>query len=179
MAKKKKSQTISAYHKWTIARWSLYASMYLLPLIPASVVAAIHWEEWFVNCGSSLPFGFISLLLSVCMTIIGISKRDEIFNKNISGLFYFSLVFATLGLSFKFLSNICNQMGDMFLLTTLGILSGATCDQVNKSLVIPRTLEYKKLIEENCLDQKSKKRRERQERAEKEAKEEAERQAVD
>ncbi len=168
-----KSKTISTYRKWSVAKWSCYGGMYVLPLVPASVMTGINWEQWFKNCGPSLPFGFITLLLGVVMTLIGIAKRDEIFKQNISGLFYFALVFAVLGLSFKFLSNICNQMGDMFLLTTIGIISGATSDQVNKSLITPRVKEYKKLIEDNCLDTRSMKKRERKERAEREAKEEA------
>lgn len=177
---KVKSKTISTYHKWNVARWSLYVGMYVLPLTPAAVMTGINWEKWFENCGTSLPFGVVTLLLGVIMTLIGISKRDEIFQQNISGLFYFALVFVVLGLAFKFLSNICNQMGDMFLLTAVGILNGAASDQVNKSLAIPRAKEYKKLIEDNCLDTRAIKRQERKERAEKEAKEEAERmQAVE
>lgn len=175
-----KSKTLSTYRKWTTAKWALYAGMYLLPLIPASIMTGVHWEEWFKNCGTSLPFGFVTLLLGVVMTLIGIVKRDEIFKQNISGIFYFALVFVVLGLSFKFLSNICNQMGDMFLLTALGILAGATSDQVNKSLATPRVKEYKQLIKDNCLDMRSIKRKERKEKAAKEAKEEAERrQAVE
>lgn len=175
-----KSKTISSYHKWNTARWSLYAGMYILPLVPATVMTGLNWEKWFENCGTSLPFGFITLLLGVVMTLIGIAKRDDIFKQNISGLFYFTLVFVVLGLAFKFLSNICNQMGNMFLLTAVGILTGATSDQFNKSLVTPRVKEYKKLIEDNCLDMRSIKKRERKEKAEKEAKEEAERmQAVE
>ena len=174
MAKAKfKSKTISTYRKWATAKWSLYAGMYALPLIPATIMTGIHWEEWFESCGTSLPFGFVSLLLGVALTILGIAKKDNIFKKQLSGVFYIALVFAVLGIAFKFLSNICNQMGDMFLLTTLGILAGATSDQVNKSLATPRLKEYKKLIEDNCLDTRSQKRKERKERAAKEAKEEA------
>ena len=175
MAKKFKSKTVSSYRRWNVGKWGLYGGMYVAPVAPAGIMTAIHWNEWFSQSGISLPAGLVTLLLGVIMAIMGITKKDELFQKNVSGLFYFTLVFAVLGLSFKFLANICNQMGDMFLLTACGVLTSATCDQVNKSLVIPRVNEYRGLIDKNYLDRKAKKKQERELRAEQEAKEESQR----
>ena len=169
--KKAKSQTLTSYHRWNGARLALYSGMYITPVAPAAVMTGINWEEWFNTSGVSLPMGLITLLIGVLMAIIGITKRDELFTKNISGLFYFTLVFAVIGLAFKFLANICSEMGDMFLFTSLGIIGSATCDQTNKSLVVPRVEEYKELIDKNFLDTKAKKKQERKALAEKEARE--------
>lgn len=169
--KKVKSETISAYKKWNAARIGLYTGMYVMPLMPATIMTCVNWNEWFNASGVSLPMGLITLLIGVLMAIMGITKRDELFKKNVSGLFYFVLVFAIIGISFKFLANICNQMGDMFLFTACGVLGSGGCDQLNKSLVKPRVEEYKELIESNFLNAKAKAKQERKLRAEQEARE--------
>ena len=58
--------------------------------------------------------------------------------------------------------------------TVVGILSGASADQVNKTIVFSRIEEYKKIIDENGLDEKARRKKERKEKLEEEAKKEAE-----
>lgn len=178
--KKAKSKTLSTYRKLQGADISMSIGKYALATVPAVVMTAVNWDEWFTNAGASLPAGFSMLIVSTVLAIIGISKRDDIVKKNVSGLFYVGLVFLCFAISFKFLSNICNQMGDLFLLTSLGIFGGAVDDQVNKTVVKPAKEEYKKLVEDNLLDPRSKKRDERRKRAKAEAEAEAkEMQAVE
>lgn len=172
--KKYKSKTISRYNKWKTAKYSLYASTYIFPLVPAAAIRGIHWNEWFNKSGPSLPFGFATLLASVLITIWGIAKRDDLLKKNVSPLFYMAAVMAIWAVAFMFLANICNQIGQMLMWTVVGILSGASADQVNKSIVFSRIEEYKKIIDENGLDEKARRKKERKEKLEEEAKKEAE-----
>lgn len=178
MAEKKKkapkSKTLATYRKLQGADISMSIGKYLLATVPAIVMTAVNWDAWFANAGASLPAGFSMLIVSTVLAIIGISKKDDIVKKNVSGLFYIGLVFLCFAISFKFLSNICNQMGDLFLLTSLGIFGGAVDDQVDKTAVKPAKEEYRKLVEDNLLDPRSKKRDERKRLAREEAKAEAE-----
>lgn len=171
--KKAKSKTLSTYRGLQAADISIGVGKYAMATIPAIVMTAVNWDEWFSNAGTSLPAGFSMLILSTVMSIIGISKRDEIMKKNVSGLFYIGLVFFCFGISFKFLSNICDQMGDMFLYTALGIFGGAVADQVDKTTVKPMKEEYAKLVEDNALDPRTKKKNERKALAKAEAEAEA------
>ena len=180
MAKKELPKTVIAYRKWNAAKWGLYAGMFAAPVIPASIMTAINWNEWFAQSGVSLPLGFASLLVSTVLSIIGIWKKDDITNKAVSAVYYLALIFVCFGATFLFLANIFSQVGYMFLLTAGGLAVGGTSDQVNKSLVKPRVEEYKKLIEENALDERAKKKAERKAQAKLDAEKELkERQATE
>lgn len=171
---KQKSKTVSTYHKWQATKVGLYVGKYLAPCVPATVITAVNWDEWFVKSGASLPFGFATLLISVIVTILAITKGDDLVSKNVSKIYYIAGVMAVWSISFMFLANILQQMGQMLLWTIAGIVTAGTCDQVNMSLVNSRINEYKTLIEENCLNSSARKRAERKARAEAEAKAEAE-----
>lgn len=170
---KRKSKTLSKYRGLQAADIGISVGKYAMATIPAIVMTAINWDAWFANAGTSLPAGFSMLILSTVLAIVGISKRDEIIKKNVSGLFYLGLVFFCFALSFKFLSNICNQMGDMFLYTALGIFGGAVADQTDRMAIKPMKEEYKVLVESNALDPRTKKRNERRDLARMEAEAEA------
>lgn len=172
--KKQKSKTVSTYNKWRATKVGLYVGKYLAPCVPASVITAVNWDEWFVNAGASLPMGFATLLISVIVTILAITKGDDLVNKNVSKIYYIAGVMSVWAISFMFLANILQSMGQMLLWTIAGILASGTCDQLNMKLVNPRISEYKALIDDNCLNSSARKRAERKARAEAEAKAEAE-----
>ena len=164
-----KSKTLSTYRAWQGAKVALYAGMWALPVAPATVMTAINWDDWFAEAGSSLPFGFISLIVTTLLGIVGIWKKDELVNKKVSAIFYVALIFACLGATNLFLASLFSTVGYMFLMTAGGLVASATCDQVSKTLVDSRIKEYRELIETNALDSRTKKRNERKERARAEA----------
>lgn len=169
MAKKQKSPTISAYKKWKLTGSAFWLGKYLLPITPATVITAINWNDWFVDAGASLPMGFASLLISVLVTIISIAKKDDLVEKNVSSLFFIAGIMAVWAISFMFLANILQQMGQMLLFTVAGIVGGGITDQLDMKLAKPRIAEYKKLIEENGLDKRSQKKIVREQKAKEEA----------
>lgn len=172
MAKREVS-TLGYYRRWKAAKVGLYAGKYALPLVPATVITAVNWDAWFVHTGWSLPLGFASLLISIIATIVAISKKDELVKEKVSGLFFIAAIMAIWAISFMFLANILQQMGQMLLWTVAGICAGGAADQVNMTLVDSRITEYKGYIEENTLSKSSQRRKARQEKAarEKEARE--------
>ena len=167
--KKQKPQTLKSYQKWNTAKWCLYGGMFAAPFIPATAMTIINWDEWFAQTGVSLPLGFASLLVSTILSIIGIWKKDDIADKTVSAVYYLALIFVCFGATFLFLASLFSQVGYMFLATAGGLVASGTADQVNKSLVKPRVEEYKKLINENLLDEKAKKKALRAEQAKKDA----------
>lgn len=171
--KKKTPETVKSYRKWNVSKWALYAGTWVSPFIPATAMTIINWDEWFAISGPSLPLGFASLLVSTLLAIIGIWKKDEIVGKSISMVYYLAVIFAGFGASMLFLAGLFSQVGYMFLATAGGLVVGGTSDQLNKSLAKPMVEEYKKLIEDNCLDPKSKRKAERKEKAKLEAEREA------
>ncbi len=176
MAKKEKTtlQTLKSFKRGRVA---LEATKYVLPLVPAAAITGVNWEEWFGKAGHSLPWGFTFLIISVVTATLGLLKKDEIIGKKISPLIYLAFLFAMLGLSFKFLANVMNQMGDIFLFTAAAIMGSFTADQVDKSYVDGNIALYSRLVEENDLDPKLKARKEKaaREKAEQEAKAQKER----
>lgn len=166
---KKELTTIQLKRRWKALDYTLRISKYLLPCVPASIITAINWEEWFVNCGASLPFGFATLLISVIVTILAIYKGDEVVNAKVSKLFYLAVVLAVWAIAFMFLANIMQQIGQMILWTAVGVVVGATGDQVEKSYVSKVVTEYEQLIHDNCLSKEDKKKKERAEKAKAEA----------
>ncbi|MCK9577608.1 MAG: hypothetical protein M0R51_17010 [Clostridia bacterium] len=184
MAKKTKikSQTRSAYNKWRTLKWSLYGGTYTLPLVPAMVMVGVNWDEWVAQSRNawSIGLGFGMLLLTVFITILGIAKKDEVINKIASPLFYFAGILALWAFSLLFLSRIASEFGYMLLWTCLGLLAGASADQVNRSLVKKELAFYKKLIVDVGLDSKTEKRKLQKQLAKEEAeREKAARQPVE
>lgn len=175
---KKETSTVGYYKRWKAANVGLEVGKYVIPCIPAAVITGINWDEWFVNCGASLPFGFATLLIAVGLTIYAISKKDEIVQKKLSPLFAIALVVAVWAIALMFLANVLQQMGQMLLWTVVGIVGGASADQFKMTTCASRIEEYKGLIEENCLDTKSEKKSKRKEKAEAEAKARAEAKAA-
>ena len=162
--KKQKSETLINYEKWNRAKKALYVGMFSAPLAPATIMTIVNWDEWFKKSGVSLAMW----------------KKDDLLNKKISFVFYLCGLFVAFGASFLFLANLMAQVGYMFLATAGGLAISGTSDQINKSLVKKRVEEYKQLIEENALDERSKQKRQRKEQAKLDAeKEEKERQAIE
>ena len=83
----------------------------------------------------------------------------------ISGVFYLAILFICFGATFLFLSSLTTQVGYMFMATAGGLVVGGVCDQLNKSLVVPRMNEYKALVNDYDLDPKALARRERKAKA--------------
>jgi hypothetical protein len=184
MAKEKKEITTLGYYKrWKVAKYGLNATKWLSPFAPATAITIANWEEWFAKQGTTLPFGFASLLISILITILAMSKKDEFVEKKVSYMFYLAGVIAMWGVSFMLLANIMNTMGMMFMFTAMGIIGGGGAEQVNKSLVSARISEYKQLVDENGLDKKAQAKALRKEKALKErelkAQEEAKVQATE
>ena len=181
MAKEKKikSKTVSTYKKWNAAKWGLFAGQFAAPVVPAAVMTAVNWEEWFAKSGHSLPLGFASLLVTVILAVVGLWKKNEIVEKSVSIVFYLSLLFFMIGVTCCFLASLFSQVGYMFMATGGGLLASGICDQVNKSIVNERVNEYRKLIDDNNLDYKAKHRQERIDRARREAEEEARKRAIE
>ena len=180
MAKKEVSPTVKAYKKWKVAAVGLTIGTFASPLLPATLMTAINWDEWFAKSGVSLPFGFSALVVSTVLSIVGIWKKDSLVNKTVSAVFYLSIVFMFFGVAFLFLANLMSQVGYMFLATAGGLAVGASADQVNRSLARPMVKEYRKLIDRNALDPNAKKKAERKKQAREDAEnEEKERQATE
>jgi len=157
--KKPKSKTKSTYNKYRVAKYSLKAGTYVVPLVPDATILGVNWEEWVNQSNSwSLGVGFTSLLLTVIMTIWGIAKRDEVVKKNISPLFYLAILLAMWAICLMFLATIASNFGYLLLAASAGLIGGATCDQVNKSKIIPETEFYKKIMQDAGLDEKYNKR---------------------
>ena len=177
--KKVKSKTISTYKKWNAARWGLFAGQFAAPLMPAAIMTAVNWEEWFAKSGTSLPLGFASLLVTVILAVLGLWKKNEIIEKTVSIVFYLALLFFMIGVTACFLASLFSNVGYMFMATGGGLLASGICDQVNKSAVNEKVKEYRQLIDDNNLDDKAKRRQERKDRARREAEEEARKRAIE
>lgn len=177
---KEKSKTKSSFNKWRFAKWSLYIGTYLSPLLPASILTVSNWNKWFKLSDNklSIGMGFVSLMISVIITIIGVAKRDSILKEKISPLFYLSLVIACWAISLMFLASIANEFGNMLLYTSFGLVGGATCDQINKSKVIKEVNFYYQTLIDNGLLIKQQKEKERREKIKAQAESEAKRRAT-
>ena len=174
MAKEKKEKTTLQYYKsWKATKYALYGTKWVAPVVPATIITGVNWEEWFNKQGATLPSGLAMLLISILLTILAMSKKDEVVEKKVSYMFYLAGILAIWGVAFMLLASIMDQMGMMLIFTCIGIVGGASADQVNKSLVNDRLLEYKQLIDENCLDPKSTEKAKRKEKAIRERQEKA------
>ena len=172
--KKPKSKTVSTYKKLKAGKIALNVGTFLAPIVPATVVTIINWEEWFQKSSSSLPFGFASILITVVIAILGVLKSDTVFKKADIALYFLACLFACIGITCMFLASLFEQMGLMWVYTSAGLLGSGVCVTVNKKVIEPQIDFYKGLIADNCLDNKSKRKQERIERAQQEARREAE-----
>lgn len=149
----KKNKVKSKYIKWKVAKVSLHAGTYVCPLVPAGIMIGINWHKWFNSSNQwSIGLGFGSLLLSALITIIGVAKRDEVINKNVSSLFYLAAVMACWAISLMFLASIANQFGYMLLYTAMGLIGGATCDQINRMKVNKEVALYQGAFNDSNMD---------------------------
>lgn len=179
MRKKPKLKTIQMYRRWNSGKWALLSGTFACPLVPATIITLINWEEWFNKSSISLPFGFATLLLTVVLAIVGVLKSETVFKKVDIALFCLAGFFMCIGLTCLFLASLFSQMGYMWLYVGAGLLGSGTCVVVEKKVFEPNIKFYKNLIDENCLDTKSKRRAKKEEQARKDAEEDAKRQAVD
>ena len=120
MEKKKKGKTLTTYHKYKALKVGLDVSTFVLPIVPATVVTAVNWEEWFSKSSASLPFGFACLLLTVIAAIIGVLKSDVVFKKADIALYFIAGLFALIGLTSMFLASLFNESGYLWLYTASG-----------------------------------------------------------
>jgi len=178
MSKKQKT-TLQIYKKKKKERIALRIGKYGLCAVPMTVVTAVNWDEWFAKTSGSLPFGFCTLLVALLTTIYAISKKDNEKDEKVSSLYFICALLCVWGVSFLLLSNILYTMGEMFLFTAIGVACGGTCDQINMSYMNASIDEYKRLVEENCLDKKSLAKQERQEKAKREREAQAKAEATE
>lgn len=179
MAKKPKLKTIQMRDRWRAGKVGLYAGVVASPLVPSAVVLGINWDEWFNEAGISLPFGFACLILAVVSAIVAILKSDVILKKVDIALYIIGGIFLLIGIADLFMASLFATMGKMWIIAGGGLLGSATFNIVEKKVVEPNLAFYNKLIEENCLDAKSKRKKAKEEQARKDAEEDAKRQAVE
>lgn len=179
MGNKPQSKTVTSYKKYNAAKYALTAGAFVCPLVPASVVTAINWEEWFAKSSSSLPFGFACLLLTVITAIIGVLKSDVVLKKVDIALYFFGGVLILIGLTCIFLASLFTEMGWLWIYTASGVLGSGVCVTVNNKVIKPIIDDYKGLIDEFALDKKSQRKAQRLERARREAEAEAKQQATE
>lgn len=180
--KKPKSKTLKTYRRLKLTSRLLYASTYVMPLIPAAIMVGINWDEWVAqtNNGWSLGLGFGSMLLAVLVTIVGIAKRDEIVEEKVSPLFYFAALLSVWSVALLFLATIAHELGIMLGYTVVGLVGAGVADQVNKNVIKPKREMYKEIVDEAGLDEKAIARKRKKEQLLKQAeKEKRERQAFE
>ncbi len=168
---KQPKTTLEKYRMWDRWHKTVWGSKFAMPLVPASIVLGLNWNEWVGNNtskGWSIGVGFGMLIVACITSILAIMKRDEIIKKNISAVFIVAIVFLIVGFGFKLLASIANEFGDMFIYISFGVVAAAGVDQADKSLLMPKVEYYKGLVEENGLDKKSARRLEEEEQAKRE-----------
>lgn len=178
MSKKEKT-TLQIYKAKKREKLALSIGKYGLCAVPMAVVTGVNWNDWFSQTKGSLPFGFCTLLVALLTTVYAISKKDNEKEEKVSSMYFICALLCIWGVSFLLLANIMYTMGEMLLFTALGVLTGATCDQINMSYMNASIDEYKRLVEDNCLDKKSIAKAERKEKAQREREEKAKAEATD
>ena len=155
MVKKPKIKTIQMYKKWRNGKYALYAGAVASPLVPATIVTLINWEEWFDTASYSLPYGFASLILTVVIAIVGILNSETIFKKADVALFCLAGLFMCVGLTCLFLASLLSQMGFMWLYVGAGLLASGACVEVENRVFEPKIALYKEVIKENNLTKRT------------------------
>ena len=170
---KKKLKTIQERNKYRAIKAGMFAGVFASPLVPATVIIGVNWDEWFNKAGASLPFGFACLLLTVITAIVGILKSDIIFKKVDVALYSLAGFFLLIGITNLFLATLFATLGKMWIFVGTGLLGSGVFYTVEQKVVEPNLKFYNKLIEENCLDVKSKRQKAKEEQAKKDAEEDA------
>lgn len=168
---KPQKTTIQKYKFWRGWYVGLKAAEYSVPIIPFGVILGINWSDWFGQSesnGWSIGIGFGMLIVSTVMAIVEIMKKDELVKTKVSFLFYISIVFVLIGFSFKLLASIMNEMGNMFLYVSLGIVGAGAVDETNQQAIRPKVEFYKKLVEDNGLSKSAAQRMDDADQAKKE-----------
>jgi len=174
---KKDLTTLTMRNRYRGYKVGAYIGKYLAPVIPAAITTGINWDKWFQQSGTSLPMGFVTLLIAIIVSILAISKKDKLVETKVTPLIYVTLIMAIWGVAFMFLANICDQMGKLLLYTCIGLLASAASDQVDQVVIEPRLEEYNKLVDEFGLDKKAVAKQQRREQAKKDKLEKAKREA--
>ena len=167
---KKELTTVQHLKRWKALKYTLNASIFVFPLIPAGIITGIHSEEWFGSTnGWSLGLGFGMLLVSFALTIIALWKKNDIMNSKVSGVIYLAIILSCWGFAFMFLASILNEFGKYFLYFALSLVGSGTADQINKSYVSKWVQFYQKLADDNGLTPSSAKQEEAKLKAQSEA----------
>lgn len=168
---KKPKTTLEKYKLWRNWDYGLTAAKFAMPLVPFGVVLGLNWNDWVGDSASegwSLGLGFGMLIVATVSAIIGIWKKDKLVNEKFSGVFYVAIVLAVIGFSFKLLATMINEMGNMFLYVSTGVIGSGIVDEVDKLAVVPKRAYYKELVEKNGLDKSSAKKIDEAEQAQRE-----------
>lgn len=166
--------TAQKFRFWRNVGYACKGVEFLSPLVPFSVMLGLNWENWFpkdAGTGWSIGLGFGMLIVSTLLAVWQIVKKDDLMKEKLSFLFSVCVVFVLFGFSFKLLSSIMSEMGDMFLYVGCGLLGGAMSDQADRIAFKPRREFYRKLIEENGLSKVSARKQEDIEQAKREGEE--------
>lgn len=177
--KRQKPKTIKARNKYRAIKAGMITGIFASPLVPASVIIGVNWDEWFNKAGASLPMGFACLLLTVATAIVGILKSNVIFKKVDIALYSLAGFFLLIGITNLFLASLFVTMGKMWIFVGCGLIGSGGFYTVNQKVVEPNLKMYNDLIKENCLDAKSKRQAKREEQARKDAEEDAKRVAFE
>lgn len=177
--KKQDTTTVGKRNRWKKFNLTLRILTYVSPLLPASIIFGVNYNNWFHQGGGgiSLPTGMMFLLVAIGLSVVIILKKDEEALKKVSPLLYASAVVGLLGLAFKALSSVNIDIGNMFLWSAAGLLVGFTADQVRKMFVVPKLEYYQKLVDKYELDDAAKAKAEDIERAKAEAEKQAQEEA--
>lgn len=177
--KKPKLKTVETYKKLVFGKYALYAGTFAFPLVPATIITIVNWDEWFAKSSTSLPFGFASMLVTVILAIIGILNSGTILKKAEIALYILAGLFICVGITNLFLASLLVQVAYVWLAVGAGLVGSGTCAVVEKKVFEPNIKLYKKLIKDNNLDYKSKREKAREEQARKDAELDAQYQAVE
>ena len=87
--KKIKSKTVQKRNALRVTNVAMIGAKFVMPVVPATVMTIINWDEWFAQTNGGLPAGFITLLISTIIAVVGIMKRDDLAKKHVSSIFPF------------------------------------------------------------------------------------------
>ena len=178
MAKKEKTtlQTRNYYKRW---KYGLYAATIGAPLIPATIHTSIMWNDWFNTTGISLPFGFVSLLMTVVASAIAILKSDTIIKKGTVALLLLGVLFVFIGITNLFLASLFQMLGFLWMEAGAGLIGSFTTYTIEDKVIEPKLEFYNQLVNDNGLDKKSAAKIAAKAKAEEEARAKAEAEAVE
>jgi hypothetical protein len=85
--KKIKSKTVQKRNALRATNVAMIGAKFVMPVVPATVMTIINWDEWFDKTNGGLPAGFITLLIATIIAVVGIMKRDDLAKKHVSSIF--------------------------------------------------------------------------------------------